>query len=253
MSPSAPSPREPQSPTLAALGVQPRPRATGPGVLGKPAPSGCRHLGDPPDRLGLRLAVAPDPSAPPGCRSPKERPSPTEASVRAASRPRPGPLLPIGPGPARPRVPMLPPAGRARTCRGRCRVSTKPSVFIPTGALCPCTSSAITAPAAAAAARLPSPASPSARGPVAGKGKSPHFRRKGSSTREETSRARGAGSGHVTATRPEVGAGPRGGGGAARWVLRAKPLSGLKGQVAPLSPFPDAIGSRAVSDVATGP
>ena len=51
--------------------------------------------------------------------------------------------------PAPPRAPVLPPAGRARTCRTRCRASTKPSAFIPTGALCPCTSSAIAAPAAA--------------------------------------------------------------------------------------------------------
>lgn len=118
-------------------------------------------------------------------------------------------------GQARP----APPASRTassctHTCRTRCRASTNPSAFIPTGAPCPCTSSAMAAPAAA---RLHGPASRSARGPVAGKGKSLHFRRKGSRDAWcQGSRVCEAGSEHVIAGRSEPGAGPWGRVGGAR-------------------------------------
>lgn len=68
----------------------------------------------------------------------------------------------------------LPPparASRARTCRTRCRASTKPSAFMPTGALCPCTSSAMADPAAAAAAPLPRSGLPLRSGTRSRKGK----------------------------------------------------------------------------------
>ena len=184
------------------------------------------HLGEPPDRLGPGVAVALPPSASPAAGAPRKGRARLRRQPRLPPAPRPDPLLPIGPGPAPPRALVLPPAGPARTCRTRCRASTKPSAFIPTGALCPCTSSAITAPAAAAA-QLPRPASSSAWGPVAGKGKSPHFRRKGSrDAGSERSRVcGGAGPGHVIPARPEVGAGPRARG---RVQRRGRQRSGLE-------------------------
>ena len=66
---------------------------------------------------------------------------------------------------------LPPPASRARTCRTRCRASTKPSAFMPTGALCPCTSSAIAKPTATAVARLPRSGLPLRSGTRSRKGK----------------------------------------------------------------------------------
>jgi hypothetical protein len=155
MSSPAPSPREPQNPQLAALQVQPgRENATGLGALGKSFPSGSRHLGDPPDKLDRasrrrlilqRLSAA-------GARRNGRAQSRRRLGLPPA--PRPDPLLPVRPGPAPPRSLELPPVGSAHTCRTRCRASTKPSAFMPTGAFCPCTSSAITDPAAASDPRF---------------------------------------------------------------------------------------------------
>lgn len=181
-----PSPREPQNPTLAGC-------PEGPVVA---ASDGARRSGQTlsqllqaPGRPARQAGPGPHGGAfslgsAPGAGDPRNRQPRLRRQPELPPDPRPDPLLPTGLGPAPPRAPVLPPAGHARTCRTRCRASTKPSAFIPTGALCPCTSSAITAPAAAP---LPRPASPSVWGPVAGKGKSPHFRRKG---RQDTGRER---------------------------------------------------------------
>lgn len=57
-----PSPREVQNPALATLWVHAGRWGTmGPEALGKPFSSDFKHLGDPPDRSGLGLAVAPYP------------------------------------------------------------------------------------------------------------------------------------------------------------------------------------------------
>lgn len=98
MSSPVPTPRQARKPTLVALQVQPRRRAERPGQT---LPQRL-HLGEPLDWLGLGLAVAPHPSAPPGSRSPKKRPSPAEASAQAASRPqaRPPPSHRARPSPA---------------------------------------------------------------------------------------------------------------------------------------------------------
>lgn len=84
---------------------------------------------------------------------------PRLAALRAHRRRRRGGLPP----PAR--------ASHARTCRTRCRASTKPSAFMPTGALCPCTSSAIAKPTATAVAWLPRSGLPLRSGTRSRKGK----------------------------------------------------------------------------------
>lgn len=157
-------------------------------------PATSRTWGHSPDRLALDLGLATPLLQPRRHRA--------RSGVGSDGLQPPGPTPPPGPAPPRPLA--LPPAGCGRTCRARCRASTKPSAFMPTGALCPCTSSAITtstttaAAAAAAAARLPGPASRSAWGPVAGKGKSPHFRRKGRwDAHREESRVCRAGAGQA--------------------------------------------------------
>lgn len=78
-----------------------------------------------------------------------------------------------GAHPRRRRGGLPPPAraSRARTCRTRCRASTKPSAFMPTGALCPCTSSAMADPTAAAVAPLPRSGLPLRSGTRSRKGK----------------------------------------------------------------------------------
>lgn len=73
--------------------------------------------------------------------------------------------------PRRRRGGLPPPASCPRTCRTRCRASTKPSAFMPTGALCPCTSSAMANPTAAAVAPLPRSGLPLHSGTRSRKGK----------------------------------------------------------------------------------
>lgn len=177
---------EPENPTLAGCPEGPAP-ATCDGAR-RPGQTLSQQL-HAPGRLARQAGPGPRGGASslgsaPAAGAPKNRQTRLRRQPEQPPDPRPDPLLPTGLGPAPPRAPVLPPAGHARTCRTRCSASTKPSAFIPTGALCPCTSSAITAPAAAP---LPRPASPSVWGPVAGKGKSPHFRRKG---RRDTGRER---------------------------------------------------------------
>lgn len=103
-----------------------------------------------------------------------------DRSARLRLPPAPGRLgEPPGPpatrGPRRPpeasRGGLPSPASRARTCRTRCRASTKPSAFMPTGALCPCTSSAMANPTTTAVARLPRSGLPLRSGTRSRKGK----------------------------------------------------------------------------------
>lgn len=86
---------------------------------------------------------------------------PTRGVGEAASRPRPEPPAPVPAGPG---------AGRPRSPQPSCppeRSAPAPAPPWPT-------------PPPPPPLRFPGPASRSAPGPVAGKGKSPHFRRKGS-------------------------------------------------------------------------
>lgn len=100
----------------------------------------------------LRLPPAPgrlrEPPGPPATRGPRRPPEASRGGL---------------PPPAR--------ASRAHTCRTRCRASTKPSAFMPTGALCPCTSSAMANPTATAVARLPRSGLPLRSGTRSRKGK----------------------------------------------------------------------------------
>lgn len=175
-----PSASPQSSPPLANLAGPAGASRAGARRPGQTLPGGCRRPGRPAG--GLRLGRGPAWRLRP--RPLQEPPSPPR---RPPAR---GPTL-LPSGPARPRL-GLPAAGSRRrprrTCRTRCRASTKPSAFMPPGAPWPCTSSAMAAPRPA-----PLPAGrPSARGPVAGKGKSPHFRRKGRrDTRRERSRVCG--------------------------------------------------------------
>lgn len=152
--------------------------------------------------------------APPGCRRPKKLPKlPAGASAQVYVPP---------PG----QTPSSSPSGPTGPASGSCAPAGRPRAYLPDPvqsvhealSLHPHRSALPLhqlrhyrprrrpPPPPATAARLPCPASRSTWGPVAGKGKSPRFRRKGSrdARRRERSRVCGAGSGHVTAVQPEV-------------------------------------------------
>lgn len=101
MSSPAPTPSEPQKPTLGALHAQPGVGARwGQATRASPFPAAAlrraaRQAGPGPRCGALSLGSS-------GCRSPKKRPSPGEASAQAASRPQARPPSPrlARPGPA---------------------------------------------------------------------------------------------------------------------------------------------------------
>lgn len=143
------------------------------------------------------LPLVPHPMAPPGCRRPKKLPKRPAGASAQVYVPPPGQtplLLPIRPD--RPRL-GLPcsrrPAARVPAGPGAERPRS-PQPSSPPERSAPAPAPPLPPPpppaAAATAARLPCPASRSTWGPVAGKGKSLHFRRKGSRDARRRERSR---------------------------------------------------------------
>lgn len=150
----------------------------------------------------------------------------------------------------------LPPPARAscaRTCRTRCRASTKPSAFMPTGALCPCTSSAIAKPTATAVARLPRSGLPLRSGTRSRKGKVAPLPAEGKRREGATSSEGEIGWGKAASVRRGLKARdrcPAGSGGVA--VVRGGPALGTgscpsKDQVA--TPPSEGVGPRPLASV----
>lgn len=169
----------------------------------------------------------------PAVGTPRNGPAWLRRRFRLPPAPRPELLFPARQAP--PRDLVFLPAGCARTCRTRCRASTKPSAFIPTGALCPCTNSAITAPRRrrprSRRRRLaPRSGLPLYLGTRSRKRKVALLPAEGKPGHSQISArgaaSAGAGSGHVTFDRSEVGAGGQRRGGFRSPGSRRSPGSG---------------------------